>query len=123
MPNNTVLNPGSGGDLIATEDVAGVKYPVSKIVIGGTGLVEGDVASTRPLPAVIRNSTGTELATDASPLRVDPTGTTAQPVSGSVGVTERTAYILRIRQLALRIAKAQVEATTPPADAAASEAL
>ena len=43
--------------------------------------------------------------------------------SGSVGVTERTAYILRIRQLALRIAKAQVEATNPPADAAASEAV
>ena len=28
--------------------------------------------------------------------------------SGSIGVTERTAYILRIRQLALRIAKAVV---------------
>jgi len=36
--------------------------------------------------------------------------------SGSVGVTERTAYILRIRQLAVKIAKAQVEATTPPED-------
>jgi glycyl-tRNA synthetase alpha chain len=39
--------------------------------------------------------------------------------SGSVGVTERTAYILRIRQLAVRIAKAQVEATTPADEAAA----
>ena len=29
--------------------------------------------------------------------------------SGSVGVTERTAYILRVRQLAVRIAKAYVE--------------
>ena len=38
--------------------------------------------------------------------------------SGSVGVTERTAYILRIRQLAVKIAKAQVEATTPAADEA-----
>ena len=36
--------------------------------------------------------------------------------SGGIGVTERTAYILRIRQLAVKIAKAQVEATTPPAD-------
>jgi glycyl-tRNA synthetase alpha subunit len=33
-------------------------------------------------------------------------------------VTERTAYILRIRQLAVKIAKAQVDATTPPEDAA-----
>ncbi len=30
--------------------------------------------------------------------------------SGSIGVTERTAYILRVRQLAVRIAKAYVEA-------------
>jgi len=38
--------------------------------------------------------------------------------SGSIGVTERTAYILRIRQLAVKLAKAQLEATTPPGDAA-----
>ena len=31
--------------------------------------------------------------------------------SGSVGVTERTAYILRIRQLAVKIVRAQVDAT------------
>ena len=29
--------------------------------------------------------------------------------SGSIGVTERTAYILRVRQLAVAIAKAWVE--------------
>ena len=33
--------------------------------------------------------------------------------SNSIGVTERTAYILRVRQLALAIAKAYVEETTP----------
>ena len=33
--------------------------------------------------------------------------------SGSIGVTERTAYILRVRQLAVRIARAYVEATPP----------
>jgi glycyl-tRNA synthetase alpha chain len=36
--------------------------------------------------------------------------------SGGVGVTERTAYILRIRQLAVKIARAQVDATTPAAE-------
>jgi len=35
--------------------------------------------------------------------------------SGSIGVTERTAYILRVRQLAVKIARAYVDATTPPA--------
>jgi glycyl-tRNA synthetase alpha chain len=33
--------------------------------------------------------------------------------SNSVGVTERTAYILRVRQLAVGIAKAYVEQTSP----------
>ena len=33
--------------------------------------------------------------------------------SGSVGVTERTAYILRVRQLAVAIAKAYVEGLAP----------
>jgi glycyl-tRNA synthetase alpha chain len=39
--------------------------------------------------------------------------------SGSVGVTERTAYILRIRQLAVKIARAQVELTAPAPEAQA----
>jgi len=34
--------------------------------------------------------------------------------SGSIGVTERTAYILRVRQLAVRIAQAYVAKTNPP---------
>jgi glycyl-tRNA synthetase alpha chain len=37
--------------------------------------------------------------------------------SNSIGVTERTAFILRIRQLAIGIAKAYVEGTTTPAGA------
>jgi glycyl-tRNA synthetase alpha chain len=35
--------------------------------------------------------------------------------SGSIGVTERTAYILRVRQLAVKIARAYVDLTTPSA--------
>ena len=35
--------------------------------------------------------------------------------SGSIGVTERTAYILRVRQLAVKVARAYVDATTPAA--------
>jgi glycyl-tRNA synthetase alpha subunit len=30
--------------------------------------------------------------------------------SGSIGVTKRTAYILRVRQLSIRVAKAYVDA-------------
>jgi glycyl-tRNA synthetase alpha chain len=38
--------------------------------------------------------------------------------SGSIGVTERTAYVLRIRQLAVRIAKVQAEREAGAAAAA-----
>jgi glycyl-tRNA synthetase alpha chain len=41
--------------------------------------------------------------------------------SGSIGVTERTAYVLRIRQLAVKIAKAYVESQTPQPSPAAAE--
>jgi glycyl-tRNA synthetase alpha chain len=36
--------------------------------------------------------------------------------SGSIGVTERTAYILRVRQLAVRIARAYAEQESSSAD-------
>jgi glycyl-tRNA synthetase alpha chain len=38
--------------------------------------------------------------------------------SGSIGVTERTAYILRVRQLAVRIAKAYVSEPAAEAEGA-----
>lgn len=50
MADNTTLNTGSGGDTIASDDIAGVKYPRSKIVIGADGTNDGDVSSANPLP-------------------------------------------------------------------------
>jgi hypothetical protein len=37
MADNTELNPGSGGDIVATDDVAGVKYQVVKLDLGAGG--------------------------------------------------------------------------------------
>ena len=42
MADNTILNVGSGGDTIADEDVAGIKYQRVKIV-------DGTVAGTTPM--------------------------------------------------------------------------
>ena len=42
--------------------------------------------------------------------------------SGSIGVTERTAYILRVRQLAVRIARAYVDESAPASPDAADAA-
>lgn len=57
MASNTVLNPGAAGDVIATEDIGGVKYEQVK-------LIDSTVGSTAP------------IGTAANPL----------PISGNVGV-------------------------------------
>ena len=50
MTDNTTLNPGTGGDVIATDDIAGVKYQRIKTGFGGDG-VYTDVSAADPLPA------------------------------------------------------------------------
>lgn len=54
--DNTELASGSGGDTIATDDISGVKFPRSKIVIGADGSNDGDVSAANPLPAVVTNA-------------------------------------------------------------------
>ena len=49
MADNTTLNPGVGGDTIAADDVAGVKYQVVKLDVGGDGASSG-VTADKPLP-------------------------------------------------------------------------
>lgn len=41
------------------------------------------ITSARGLQINIRNNAGTEIGTSGAPLRIDPTGTTTQPVSGT----------------------------------------
>src|SRR5574340_209687 len=45
------------------------------------------ITAQRGVHVNLRNVSGTELGTSGAPLRVDPTGTTTQPVSGTVGVS------------------------------------
>lgn len=83
MADNTTLNTGTGGDVIATDDISGVKYQRVKIVQGADGVNDGDVSSTNPLPidgtVVV---TGTVAVTDNSgSLTVDGTVTANQPAS------------------------------------------
>lgn len=56
MADNTIINLGSGGDTIATDDIAGVKYQRVKLSIGADGAAT-DAALTAPLP--VRLSDGT----------------------------------------------------------------
>lgn len=50
MADNTTLNTGTGGDVIASDDITGVKYQRVKLVLGADGVNNGDVATGNPLP-------------------------------------------------------------------------
>lgn len=83
MADNTQLNTGTGGDVIATDDISGVKYQRVKIVIGADGVNDGDVSSTNAMPIDgTVTVTGTVAVTDNSgSLTVDGTVTANQPAS------------------------------------------
>lgn len=49
MADNTELNPGSGGDTIATDQISGIKYQYIKLTFGGDGVVT-PVTGAAPLP-------------------------------------------------------------------------
>jgi hypothetical protein len=53
MADNTQLNTGSGGDLIASDDIGGVKYQRVKIALGADGVNDGDVSSSNALPVSV----------------------------------------------------------------------
>ena len=52
MADNTELNPGSGGDIVAADDVAGVKYQVVKLDLGAGG-ASAPVAGALPVSGTV----------------------------------------------------------------------
>ncbi len=54
MADNVTANPGAGGATLATDDIGGVQYPRSKLVIGADGVNDGDVSAANPLPVRVQ---------------------------------------------------------------------
>lgn len=50
MADNTTLNPGAGGDVVAADDVGGIKYQRIKLTLGADGVNDGDVSASNPIP-------------------------------------------------------------------------
>lgn len=48
--DNTELNPGTGGNIAATDDIAGVHWQRIKLTMGADGVNDGDVADDNPMP-------------------------------------------------------------------------
>lgn len=59
MADNTTLNTGTGGDVVASDDISSVKYQRIKLIHGIDGVNDGDVASTNPLPTNARGNFAT----------------------------------------------------------------
>lgn len=92
-----IKSGGSSGGVSAADEAA---WTAGTTVFAPTGGVFNDSAAAltsgqegtvrltnnRGVHANLRSSAGTELATSGNPLRIDPTGTTTQPVSGTVSV-------------------------------------
>jgi hypothetical protein len=104
MADNTTMDPGSGGDTIRTDDISGVKFPVSKIAIGVDGTDGGLISTTVPLPVELgfvspQTSTGTAVATAAgSSADIDSTqigsGNTGKLIAFTVASTSSFKYVL-----------------------------
>lgn len=63
MADNTTLNSGSGGDVIATDDIGGVKHQRVKVEFGADGSAT-DVSPASPLP--VREYSDTTAVTSVS---------------------------------------------------------
>lgn len=50
MSDNTTLNTGTGGDVIASDDIGGVKFQRIKLILGDDGSNDGDISAANPLP-------------------------------------------------------------------------
>jgi len=77
VADNTTLNTGAGGDVIASDDIAGVKFQRVKLVQGADGVNDGDVSSAAPLQVTLANT-----GANATAVKVDGSAVT-QPVSAA----------------------------------------
>jgi hypothetical protein len=102
MADNTTLNTGTGGDVIATDDIAGVKHQRVKIEHGADGSAT-DVSTASPLPTVLQTAQAADGAasqpatavavggfdgTNFQMLVTDSAGRANVNVNGAVPVTD-----------------------------------
>lgn len=84
MSDNTQLNPGTGGDIVATDDVGGVKYQRVKVNFGVDGIAT-DVSAVNPLPVAILVSQAANLWSQALAVTAGATATLVSVLVNSAG--------------------------------------
>lgn len=88
MADNVQLNPGTGGDIAAADDVGGVKYQVVKLDLGGDGL-SAPVVGAMPVTGALTNS---ELR--ASPVAISGALTNAELRAANVPTSNNATVFL-----------------------------
>lgn len=98
--DNTTLNTGTGGDVIASDDIGGVKYQRVKLVEGDDGANDGDISASNPLPVAVQSAlpAGTNAIGKLSANSgVDIGDVDVTSVSGNVTVIQGTATNLKVQ--------------------------
>ena len=86
MADNIEITPGAGTN-VAADEILGVKYPRSKMVLGADGVNDGDVSDANPVPMKIR---GSEFFTGAT--KYDAKVTEDGELATTVTERERNVY-------------------------------
>jgi hypothetical protein len=92
VADDVALNAGTGGDTLAADDIAGVKFQRVKLVLGANNTNDGDVASGNPLP--ISDAAGS-LTVDGSVTVTQGTGSNLHTVidSGTVSTITNVVHV------------------------------
>ncbi len=115
MSDNTTLNPGSGGNVVASDDISGVHHQRVKLTLGAEGVSDGDVSDANPMP-VKGPLNNAQLR--AAPIDVAGPVTDAQmraapvPVALDVSYAEDTAHISGARGALLLAVQRQTDGPT-----------
>ncbi len=111
MADNVVANAGSGGSTFATDDIAGVHYPRSKMVWGADGTAT-DASAAAPLPVV---QTGTPaLPTGAATEATLAAASAKLPATlGQKAMTASMAVVLASDQASIPVTGTFYQATQP----------
>lgn len=85
MADNVTLNPGTGGAVVASDDIAGIQYQRVKVTWGADG-VANDASAASPLPTTAL--TNTELRAAAVPVSASalplPSGAATESTAAAV---------------------------------------
>ncbi len=87
MPDNVIANAGIGGSTFGTDEIGGVHYPRTKIIVGADGANDGDVSTANPMPAVIVNAALPQTVYGHADITVTVASATLTALLATAGIT------------------------------------